>query len=235
MYQEGQPKDQAIARPDDIPAGIVGEAWWYPLAYGDTLSNHDWIPLHINRLLTSQFVAHACAEDRRGDIGTALILWAESFKQDPAGTLPDDEVTLAQIARFGADLEAWRAVRDGALHGWRSTLIENAEPGDLPRLGHATIARIACDMHKRKRGRDVSREVGRLASMRNRVKKKLAAMGGRHKFHENREIVEAVAAWLDQSGLYVTDENVRLAMTEAVGVAPNVEALTPRKAEGSAV
>lgn len=207
------------------------EHWFYPLRRGDTLSNHDWIPLHLNRLLTSDFVAYACAENRRGDIGTALILWSESFKQDPAGTLPDDDVQLAQIARFGADVASWRDVRAGALHGWRPTIVEGFENGaEMPRLGHPLIASIAHDMHKRKCGRDQAREAGRMATVRNRVKKKLAVLGFRKAVAESDQVVATVAAWLDQNGLYVTDDNVRAAMETAVGIPRVVEG--PGKRQG---
>lgn len=213
---------------------VYSETWWYPLQYGETLSNHDWIPLYINRLLTSDFVAYACAEGRRGDIGTALILWAESFKQDPAGTLPDDDVQLAQIARFGADVAAWRLVRAGALHGWEACLVDGA-PRRVGRLGHPVIASIAGDMMRRKRGRDASREAGRLASLRHRVKAKIKGLGYRKAHFESDQVVTVVAAFLDDNGLYATDENVRLAMDTAAGIPRTVDMLDGRRSPGSGV
>ncbi|WP_319022291.1 hypothetical protein [Pseudooceanicola spongiae] len=108
----------------DDDTELISETWCYPLQWGDTLSNHDWIPLYINRLLTSDFIAYSVAEGRRADIATALILWSESFKQGPAGTLPDDHVQLAQIARFRSDIEGWNAARDGVLHGWQAKQID---------------------------------------------------------------------------------------------------------------
>ncbi|QPM89367.1 YdaU family protein [Pseudooceanicola algae] len=210
---------------------LIADFWWYPLSWGDTLSNHDWIPLYINRLLTSNFVAYAVAEGRRADIGTALILWSESFKQDPAGTLPDDDVQLAQIARFGADLQGWREARAGVLHGWQSvTIEEDAVPGRRRggRLGHPVIAEIAADMHQRKAGRDQAREAGRSATLRSRVRKKLAAMRVPKALRESDQVVHAVAGFLEKSRLYCTEENVRVALEEAVGLAPNVHHLGAR-------
>lgn len=192
--------------------------WLYPLGYGDRLSNHDWVPLYVNRLLTSRFIAHACAADRRQDIGTALILWSESFKQDPAGTLPDDDVELAQIARFGRDIEAWRAAREGAMHGWAVTEIPGAEEGDPPRLGHAVIAGIAADMFKRKSGRDQARENGRQAQSRSRIRAKLTHLKYPKHLVTNDEVVQRIMAWLAQSSLPITDDNVRAAMETAVGI-----------------
>ncbi|OLS43077.1 DUF1376 domain-containing protein [Rhodovulum sulfidophilum] len=207
---------------------VLSDDWWYPLHWGDTLSNHDWVPLYVNRLLTSDFVAYACAEDRRGDIGTALILWAEAFKQDPAGTLPDDDVLLAQIARFGSDIEGWRRVRTGALHGWRPVHVENSE-GRGARLGHPVIAKIAVDMYQRKRGRDESRERSRLASMRSRVRERIKRLGYRKPHYESAQVIGVVTDWLSEAGLVVNDDNVRAAMSEAAGIPRDIVSLDHRR------
>lgn len=196
----------------------VSPAWVYPLEYGDTLSNHDWVPLYINRLLTSDFVAYAVAEGRRGDIGTALLLWAECFKQDPAGSLPDDDVLLAQIARYGAELGGWRAVRRGVLHGWIPTLVEGSGVKERARLGHPVIAEIAVEMHRRKSGRDQARVASRLSSLRSRVKAKLIALHYPKGQWDSPQVVDMAARYLDENRLYATDDNVRMAMQEAVGI-----------------
>ena len=49
--------------------------WAYPLSYGDRLQGFDWMPLYVERLLSSRFVASAIYDGRRQDIGTALLLW----------------------------------------------------------------------------------------------------------------------------------------------------------------
>lgn len=203
----------------------VSETWWYPLKYGDTLSNHDWIPLYINRLLTSRFVAYAVAEGRREDIGTALLLWSGSFRENPAGTLPDDDIELAQIAKFGADVDGWRAARAGAMHGWQPVEIDGSEPGSGRRLGHPLISEIALDMHKRKRGRDHAREAGRMAQVRTRVRKKLTEMPLPKHLKNSAQVVDQVTGYLSNSGLFVTSENVRIALSETIGLTGDVTPL----------
>ncbi|MFD1913815.1 DUF1376 domain-containing protein [Halodurantibacterium flavum] len=193
------------------------EFWAYPLQMGDTLSNHEWIPLYVNRLLTSQFVADAIAAGRREDIGTALILWCESFKLDPAGALPDNDVQLARLAGFGSDIEAWLRARPGALYGWRVTHVEGDDRPGRRWLGHEMIARIAVDMHRRKSGRDQAREAGRMAMLRSRVRAKLRSLG-RANLADNDHVVATVADWLDKSKLYCTAENVAAGMEEVAGV-----------------
>lgn len=194
----------------------LGDFWVYPLQWGDTLSNHDWIPLYINRLLTSRFVAYACAEGRREDIGTAVILWAESFKQDPAGTLPDDDVELAQLAKFGADIEGWKRARAGAMHGFRPCHVDGDGGHGAQRLGHLMIAEICQDLYRRKRGREASREDRNFAVQCSRVKKKMIELGNT-RAAENPGAVRLVAKWIVDSGLPLTEDNVRRGMEAAIG------------------
>lgn len=208
----------------------MADFWAYPLEWGDTLSNHDWMPFYINRFLSSEFIAHACAANRRDAIGTAIVLWAESFKQDPAGTLPDDDVALAQAARFGADVEGWKAVRDLALWGWQPAHINGDVFRPRPRLGHPVVARIAADMFRRKEGRDASREAGRAANQRHKVRARIRRLGYPKAHAESDQVVQAVADWLDLRNLYVTDENVRLAMDEAAGIPRVVARVGPGQA-----
>ena len=189
------------------------------MRYGQTLSNHDWFELHLHRLLGSRLVSHAIAAGRREDIGTALILWAESVRQDPAGTLPDDDVELAAMARYGSDLDGWRRARKWAMHGWRPVLIPEAlEAGkaDERRLGHPFMEPIIARMHRRASSRAQGRDASRLAVQRSRVKKKLEDM--RHKrLADQPSVVASVTEWLDAGGLYITQDNIIIAL-EQLGV-----------------
>ncbi len=194
----------------------VADFWAYPLRHGDRLQSYDWMPLYVDRLLSSHFVASAIYNGRRQDISTALLLWAASMKQDPAGTLPDDDIELAQLARFGTDVEGWREARTGALYGWRSVHIDDAPVGARPRLGHPLIAEIARDQFSRKRGRERGREFAAWATMKSRVRSKLRE--AKHaRIAENEFAVEQIAQWLRDNDLYVTTENVRVAMEAVMG------------------
>lgn len=201
------------------------EAWFYPLAWGATLSSHDWMPLYVNRLLTSDFVAYAIAEDRREDIGTALLLWSESLKQDPAGTLPDDDIALARLAGYGPDVAAWRSARGGALYGWRSCFIDGEHHGvggGAGRLGHPVIAEICRDMYRRKRGRDQSRDAAAFNTLKSRIRTKLKAIGS-SRLAGNEFLVEQIARWLREYGHYATEDNIRAAIEALNGVPKVVE------------
>lgn len=190
----------------------------WPLAVGDTLSNHDWFPFYGHRFLSSGFVARAIMADRREDIGTALILWAEAMRQDPAGTLPDDDLQLASLARFRS-VEEWQEARPGVLHGWFPVLVEDGRNGrEVVRLGHALIETIVTDMHKRKRGRDVAREAGRAAQRKTRIRKKMAEIQVPDHIIGDDRILNEIVAFFDRTpDLYITPDNVRAAMVEAIG------------------
>lgn len=47
-----------------------------------------------------------------------LKLRFEAWSQRPAGSLPDDDDELCDLAGFGRDMAGWLAVKEGALHGW---------------------------------------------------------------------------------------------------------------------
>lgn len=78
------------------------------------LSGVRFFPLDIDRLLGSQF--HAGDDDAAWRAG--VTLWIKSFRQSPAGSLPDDDGALARLADYGRDTRSWRRVRVAALHGW---------------------------------------------------------------------------------------------------------------------
>ena len=114
----------------------------YPLAYGQTLCGHEAVPFFFNRFLTSRFVAMATVEDGRADAFTAVLLWMESFRHDPAGTLPNDDIQLARLAGFGTDIGAWKKARPQALYGWRPTRIIGLTHDHLAYLSHPVVEEV---------------------------------------------------------------------------------------------
>lgn len=210
--------DDLIDHGDLAPAQ---EVWMYPLRKGDRLANHDWFPFHGHQFLGSRFLALCNHAGRRDAVATALILWCESMRLDPAGTLPDDDLELAQLAKYGADIEAWRDVRDLALHGWRRCYVD-VDGETVTMLGHPIIAKNAADMMKRSKGRKAGQEIGRLHQRRTRVRKKLADLKVRKAIQESPQVVDQIAEFLGEQDLYVTAENVRMALQHVVGFSENV-------------
>jgi len=80
------------------------------------LRGYGFMPLFGTRLFGSRFYSLARRHPRAGLAG--MKLWWEAWTQCPAGSLPDDDFDLCHLAGFGDDLEAWRAARETALHGF---------------------------------------------------------------------------------------------------------------------
>lgn len=86
-----------------------------PLTPADLdLRDFDWMPLQVVRLRDSDIVVMASPEAFRA----AVLLWCSAWHQVPAASLPKDERLLANLAGFGRDLKAWRAVSVDALRGF---------------------------------------------------------------------------------------------------------------------
>lgn len=185
----------------------------WPLRRGETLSNHDWFPLHTHRLLGSDFVSLSIMDGRRADIGTALMLWSESFRQDPAGTLPADDRLLAGLARF-ADIGEWMACRDNVLRGWKIVDVEDDDGLMQRRLGHVSfMMKIVDDMYKRKRGRDASAQARGQAVRKSRVRDKLKDLGFDH-LAGQPPVITMILETLDQGDMYITPDNVSIVLKE---------------------
>ncbi len=199
------------------------DLWLYPLKVGDKLATNDWIEWHFHSFLESAFVAHMLHKGRRDVIATAGILWSASYRQDPAGTLPDDDIQLAKMAGFGVDVAAWQEQRDLALWGWSHCLVEDPELAEpiRGRLGHRkVIAPVAANSFKRRDGRKAARDAGALAVLKSRIRKKLEE-AGKKKLSENPEFITDVAKFLDRANLWCTDENVAAAV-ESITRVPRV-------------
>lgn len=116
----------------------------YSLLPGETLSSTSSVPFDFKRFLTSTFTAEAIVLGCRADAFTAVVLWMESFRQDPAGTLPNDDLSLARLAGFGADLDAWIRAKPFALYGWSPVHVTGTDHYSY--LYHPLIEQIAHDL-----------------------------------------------------------------------------------------
>jgi hypothetical protein len=78
---------------------------------GCDLRDFEFMPLGVNILRDSRFAAAATGDEFRA----AVILWSAAWHQTPAGSLPDDNIELANLAGFGRCIDQWLVVRGGAL------------------------------------------------------------------------------------------------------------------------
>jgi hypothetical protein len=72
------------------------------------------MPLHVARLRDSDLAA----EEHPEACWYAVLLWAASWHQIPAGSLPDSDAVLMRLVGLGRDARTWKKHRDGALHGF---------------------------------------------------------------------------------------------------------------------
>jgi hypothetical protein len=106
-----------------------------PLVPSDVdLSRLDGFMLDTVKLLGSELVALSSGDEFKA----AVLLWARSWKQRPACSLPDDERVLASFAM--CDMRKWRKVKVMALRGW-----VKCSDG---RLYHRVLAQDALRAHR---------------------------------------------------------------------------------------
>lgn len=82
--------------------------------FGCDMSGNDWYPLHFMRLRESRWWRSASHLARSINID----LWGRAYQQIPAGSLPDDDIDLADWAGFGRDVQSWLKVKAEVMAPW---------------------------------------------------------------------------------------------------------------------
>ena len=83
-----------------------------PLVPADVdLRDFQYMELDVRTLRDSRFSAQVSGDAFRAGV----LLWCSAWHQVPAGSLPDDDVELANLAGYGRFIKEWRKVRDEAL------------------------------------------------------------------------------------------------------------------------
>lgn len=110
------------------------------------------MPLDIGRFRRSDLVTH----EEPDAILAAIMLWGAAWHEVPAASVPDDDKWLAKAAGYGRAVDAWLAVKDGALRGfvrcsdgrlYNRTLAEKATSAWEARQQHEY--RRAADRHRK--------------------------------------------------------------------------------------
>lgn len=134
-----------------------------PLVPDDVdLRDFPFTPIFRSRLFGSEF--HARANDAAWRAG--VTLWLKSWDQSPAGTLPDDDISLCRLAELGRDAKSWRKIREMALHGW--SLRSDG------RLHHKVVAEGVMEAWTRKLEQRWKTECARLKKQAQRQKQDVA-------------------------------------------------------------
>lgn len=105
-----------------------------PLVPADVdLQDFQYMPLDVRRLRDSDLAALESPEA----CWAAVLLWAASWHQVPAASLPDDDRVLANLSGYGRVVKEWQRIREGALRGWVKC--------DDGRLYHPVVAEKALE------------------------------------------------------------------------------------------
>lgn len=75
------------------------------------LRDFQYMELDVRTLRDSRFAAQVTGDAFRAGV----LLWCASWHQVPAGSLPDDDVELSNLAGYGRFIKEWRKVRAEAL------------------------------------------------------------------------------------------------------------------------
>lgn len=78
------------------------------------LQDFPFMPLHVARLRDSDLAAEAHPEA----CWYAVMLWAASWHQLPAGSLPDNETVLTRLCGLGRDVKTFRKHRADCMRGF---------------------------------------------------------------------------------------------------------------------
>lgn len=120
-------------------------------------------PLDFKRLFASDTWIMCDAEEKVA----ALRLWCMSMHQEPAGSLPDNDRILADLAGYGVAVREFLKVKENAMRGW----IRCADG----RLYHHVVAEKVLDCWAKKRRKAVEN-----AADRERKRRKKEALSGRN-------------------------------------------------------
>lgn len=109
------------------------------------MTGMEFMPLQVSKLFSSDFWLMANKLEKLA----AFTLWAKSWHQVPAGSIPSDDRILAGMSEMGED---WASVRDMALHGW----VKCADG----RLYHARVCEMALVAHIERMGHRLNSGAG---------------------------------------------------------------------------
>lgn len=122
------------------------------------LRDFRWMKLDLIALFNSDF--NSTADDTAWRAG--VTLWGKAWHQIPAGSLPDDDARLCNLAGLGRDMKTWKRVKEEALHGF--VLCTDGRLYHKFLCGMAVEAAEERDRYARRRTADRERKAARISS-----------------------------------------------------------------------
>lgn len=161
------------------------------------------MPMDIQRLFNSEF--HARAGDAAWRAG--VTLWLKSFHQVPAGSVPDDDVSLARLAEMARDVKGWRRIREQALYGW-----VKCSDG---RLYHPVVVEKANEAWAGKKGQRARTAKARLQALLVRLSKTDDSVDAAHIETSVQTLLGDMSQHLSQNELDALTESVTESVKES--------------------
>lgn len=124
--------------------------------------------------------------------GAALNLFFIARKQNPIGSLPDDDAILAKLLRL--PLDVWQDLRArsvGPLHRWR-----RMRAGDQIVLGHPVVIDVARDAMHRRAANQASSEEKAIYARQKRLRELMSLMKCSKAMIDDAFLVERLDHWL---------------------------------------
>ncbi len=122
------------------------------------LTDFQFMPLDVMRLRDSELASNETPEA----CWAAVLLWAASWHQVPAASVPNDDKWLAKAAGYGRVVREWLRVKDGAMRGF----IECSDG----RLYHSVVAEKAREAWQAKLEQRWRTEIARIKKHNDRHK-----------------------------------------------------------------
>ena len=124
--------------------------------------------------------------------GAALNLFFIARKQNPIGSLPDNDAMLSKLLRI--DLAAWVDLRQrsvGPLHNWSPYRVD----GKIV-LGHPVVIEVAMDALNRRSIREASNAEKAVNTRLKRLAEAMLAIGGAEGLVNDKVLMGRIDAWL---------------------------------------
>jgi hypothetical protein len=175
-----------------------------PLTPADCdLRDFPFMPLDIVRLFNSEF--HARSND--AEFRAGFTLWCKSFHQVPAGSIPDDDVSLARLAELGRDVKGWKKLREGALYGWLKC--------NDQRWYHPVVSEKAIEAWNGKKAQRSRTSKARLQALLSRLSQAKDSLDAASIEDSIQTLLSTLSQTLSQNEFEALTESVNTATTEA--------------------
>lgn len=175
-----------------------------PLTPADCdLRDFPFMPLDIVRLFNSEF--HARSND--AEFRAGFTLWCKSFHQVPAGSIPDDDVSLARLAELGRDVKGWKKLREGALYGWMKCSDQ--------RWYHPVVSEKAIEAWNGKKAQRSRTSKARLQALLSRLSQAKDSLDAASIEDSIQTLLSTLSQTLSQNEFEALTESVNTATTEA--------------------